>query len=93
MKFVLPQSLLRDACLQKVSKNLKIKCGQVTLAKTGLVTLGTFNPLGVKRDGNMLVSNKEEEFSKLVKFILYLSRYCEGIWTLQKGFSIFATPS
>jgi hypothetical protein len=47
MKFILTQSLLQDACLQKVSKNLKIKWGQVTVPKTGLVTLSTFSPLGV----------------------------------------------
>jgi hypothetical protein len=48
MKFVLLRSLLWDACSQKVSKNLKIKWGQVTLPKTGLVTPCTFSPLGVK---------------------------------------------
>jgi hypothetical protein len=49
MKFILPQSLLRDTCLQKNSKNLKIKCVQVTLPKIGLVTPGTFNPLRVNK--------------------------------------------
>jgi hypothetical protein len=51
MKFALTQSLFRDASLQKVSKNLKIVCGEATLTKTGLVTLGTFSPLGVKGIG------------------------------------------
>jgi hypothetical protein len=47
MKFVLKRSLRQDASLQKVSKNLKIVWGQATLTKTGLVTLGTYGPLGV----------------------------------------------
>jgi hypothetical protein len=48
MKFVLMQSLQRDASSQNVSKNLKILYDQVTLPKTGLVTPRTFSPLGVK---------------------------------------------
>jgi hypothetical protein len=48
MKFVLPQSSLQDTCSQKVSKDVKIKWGQVTLPKIGLVTPSTFNLLGVK---------------------------------------------
>jgi hypothetical protein len=48
MKFVLMRSLLRDACTQKNSKNLKIKLGQVTLPKTGLSAVRVVNPLGVK---------------------------------------------
>jgi hypothetical protein len=43
---------LRDECSQKVSKNLKIVCAQVTQTKTGLSTVRTFNPLGVKVDKN-----------------------------------------
>jgi hypothetical protein len=50
MKFELMRSLFRDASSQKVSKNLKIVCGEATLTKTGLVTLGTFSPLGVKSE-------------------------------------------
>jgi hypothetical protein len=49
MKFALMRSLFRDASSQKVSKNLKIVCDEVTLTKTSLVTAGTFSPLGVKR--------------------------------------------
>jgi hypothetical protein len=45
--FVFPRSLVRDACSQKVSKNLKIVCAQVTLTKTGLSAVRTFSPLGV----------------------------------------------
>jgi hypothetical protein len=40
--------LLRDACSQKVSKNLKIVCAQVTQTKTGLSAVRTFSLLGVK---------------------------------------------
>jgi hypothetical protein len=47
MKFVLTRSLWRDASSQIISKNLKIKWGQVTLPKTGLVTPCTFSPFGV----------------------------------------------
>jgi hypothetical protein len=39
---------VRDACSQKVSKNSKIVCAQVTLTKTGLSAVRTFSPLGVK---------------------------------------------
>jgi hypothetical protein len=39
---------VRDACSQKVSKNPKIVCAQVTLTKTGLSAVQTFSPLGVK---------------------------------------------
>jgi hypothetical protein len=39
---------VRDACSQKVSKNQKIVCAQVTLTKTGLSAVRTFSPLGVK---------------------------------------------
>jgi hypothetical protein len=39
---------VRDACLQKVSKNQKIVCAQVTLTKTGLSAVRTFSPLVVK---------------------------------------------
>jgi hypothetical protein len=39
---------VRDACSQKVSKNPKIVCAQVTLTKTGLSAVRTFSPLGVK---------------------------------------------
>jgi hypothetical protein len=38
---------VRDACSQKVSKNPKIVCAQVTLTKTGLSAVRTFSPLGV----------------------------------------------
>jgi hypothetical protein len=48
MKFIIPQSLFRDTCVQKVSKNLKIRCDQVTLPKTGLSAVRTFGPLGIK---------------------------------------------
>jgi hypothetical protein len=48
MKFVLLQSLLQDACSQKVSKSLNIKWDQLTLPETSLVTLGRFNRLGDK---------------------------------------------
>jgi hypothetical protein len=48
MHFFFPRSLLRDACSQKVSKNLKIVCAQVTQTKTGLSAIWTFSPLGVK---------------------------------------------
>jgi hypothetical protein len=41
MKIVPPQSLFRGACLQKVSKNLKLKWDEVTLPKTGLSLVGT----------------------------------------------------
>jgi hypothetical protein len=47
MKFVLIRSFLPDACLQKSFKFLKIKRGQVTLPKTGLMTPCTFSPLEV----------------------------------------------
>jgi hypothetical protein len=40
--------LLWGACSEEVSKDFKIKFGQVALPKTSLVTLGIFNPLGVK---------------------------------------------
>jgi hypothetical protein len=40
---------VRDECSQKVSKNPKIVCAQVTLTKTGLSAVRTFSPLGVKR--------------------------------------------
>jgi hypothetical protein len=39
---------VRDACSQKVSKNPKIVCAQVTLTKTGLSAVRTFRSLGVK---------------------------------------------
>jgi hypothetical protein len=39
---------VQDACSQKVSKNPKIVCAQVTLTKTGLSAVRTFSPLGVK---------------------------------------------
>jgi hypothetical protein len=39
---------VRDACSQKVSKNLKIVCAQVTQTKTGLSAVRTFSPLGIK---------------------------------------------
>jgi hypothetical protein len=42
---------VRDACSQKVSKNPKIVCAQVTLTKTGLSAVRTFSPLGVKVTG------------------------------------------
>jgi hypothetical protein len=45
--FFFPQRLLRDASLQKVSKNLKIVWAQVTLTKTGLSAVWTFSPLEV----------------------------------------------
>jgi hypothetical protein len=45
--FFFPRSLLQDACSQKVSKNLKIVCAQVTQTKTGLSAVQTFNPLEV----------------------------------------------
>jgi hypothetical protein len=48
MKFVLPQSLLRDISFHKVFRESKNKIGQVILPKTGLVTLGTYGHLGVK---------------------------------------------
>jgi hypothetical protein len=48
MRFFSPLSLLRDASSQKVSKNLKIVCAQVTQTKTGLSAVRTFSPLGVK---------------------------------------------
>jgi hypothetical protein len=54
MIFVFPRSLVRDACSQKVSKNLKIVCAQVTLTKTGLSAVRTFSPLGVKITNNMV---------------------------------------
>jgi hypothetical protein len=38
---------VRDACSQKVSKNPKIVCAQVTLTKIGLSAVRTFSPLGV----------------------------------------------
>jgi hypothetical protein len=38
---------VQDACSQKVSKNLKIVCAQVTLTKTSLSAVWTFSPLGV----------------------------------------------
>jgi hypothetical protein len=43
---------VRDACSQKVSKNPKIVCAQVTLTKTGLSAVRTFSPLGVKVDAS-----------------------------------------
>jgi hypothetical protein len=53
MKFVLTQSLFRDAFGKKVSKNLKIVRDHVTLPKTGLSPIGTVGPLGVKtKTGN-----------------------------------------
>jgi hypothetical protein len=48
MKFVFLQSLFRGACLQKVSKNLKIKWNQVMLPKSGLSIPCTHGPLGMK---------------------------------------------
>jgi hypothetical protein len=48
MRFFSPRSLLQDACSQKVSKNLKIVCSQVTQTKTDLSAVRTFSPLGVK---------------------------------------------
>jgi hypothetical protein len=47
MKYVLPWSLLRDACSEKVPKNLKRIWDQVMLLKSGLATPGTFSTLGV----------------------------------------------
>jgi hypothetical protein len=41
---------VRDACSQKVSKNPKIVCAQVTLTKTGLSAVQTFSPLGVNHN-------------------------------------------
>jgi hypothetical protein len=55
MRFFFPRSLLRDACSQKVSKNLKIVCAQVTQTKTGLSAVRTFSPLGVKNVMQFLV--------------------------------------
>jgi hypothetical protein len=46
MKFVLPWSLFRDACSQKVSKILKISWDQMMLPKTGLSAIRTSSPLG-----------------------------------------------
>jgi hypothetical protein len=60
MKFVLPQSLFRGACSQKVSKNLKIKWDQVTLPKTGLFLVGTNGPLGIK--GEPFKTNSKDKF-------------------------------
>jgi hypothetical protein len=40
---------MRDACSQKVSKNQKIVCAQVTQTKTGLSAVRTFSPLGIKK--------------------------------------------
>jgi hypothetical protein len=40
---------LQGACSQKVSKNLKIVCAQVTQTKTGLSAVRTFSPLGIKK--------------------------------------------
>jgi hypothetical protein len=47
---------VRDACSQKVSKNPKIVCAQVTLTKTGLSAVRTFSPLGVKRASQGTIS-------------------------------------
>jgi hypothetical protein len=48
MKFVLMQSLLQGACAKEVFFLINFFCDQVTLPKSGLATLGTFNLLGVK---------------------------------------------
>jgi hypothetical protein len=47
---------VRDACSQKVSKNPKIVCAQVTLTKTGLSAVRTFSPLGVKGHATIFLS-------------------------------------
>jgi hypothetical protein len=49
---------VRDACSQKVSKNPKIVCAQVTLTKTGLYAVRTFSPLGVKRNKIPIIGHK-----------------------------------
>jgi hypothetical protein len=46
---------VRDACSQKVSKNPKIVCAQVTLTKTGLSAVRTFSPLGVNHPFEWLI--------------------------------------
>jgi hypothetical protein len=68
MHFFSPRSLLRDACSQKVSKNLKIVCAQVTQTKTGLSAVRTFSPLGVNR----LEIYKLKDFSRVLKTLLSL---------------------
>ena len=66
MRFFSQRSLLRDACSQKVSKNLKIVCAQVTQTKTDLSAIRTFSPLGVKigkiQEANQLSLNSMEWF-------------------------------
>jgi hypothetical protein len=57
---------VRDACSQKVSKNPKIVCAQVTLTKTGLSAVRTFNPLGVK-------DNFQREFVIQHLWIIFVS--------------------
>jgi hypothetical protein len=49
---------VQDACSQKVSKNPKIVCAQVTLTKTGLSAVRTFSPLGVKSQSNFSNATK-----------------------------------
>jgi hypothetical protein len=72
MKFVLLQSLFRDAGTQKVSKNLKIEWDQVTCPKTGLSTVWTFGPLRV-------------EPRKIINIILpKLQTICKIRWELTK---------
>jgi hypothetical protein len=46
---------MRDACSQKVSKNQKIVCAQVTQTKTGLSAVRTFSPLGVNKKRLVLI--------------------------------------
>ena len=60
MKVVLTRSLFWDASPQKVSKNLKIVCGEVTLTKTDLVTPCTFSPLEINYVDKKLENHRNQ---------------------------------
>ena len=72
MKFVLLQSLFRDACTQFFFLNLKIEWDPVTYPKTGLSIVRIFGPLGV-------------EPRKIINIILpKLQTICKRRWELTK---------
>jgi hypothetical protein len=67
---------VRDGCSQKVSKNPKIVCAQVTLTKTGLSAVRTFSPLGVKNhdDGCKHTQRNQPKHNKrlISKFLCHI---------------------
>jgi hypothetical protein len=84
MKFALIQSLFRDASSQKVSKFPKIVWGQATLTKTGLVTLGTYGPLGVNiltlYSGHLCRNIQEKQWPKGHEKFVYHCIALHKVW-------------